>query len=69
MAYSKAKLKSSGGKTAPCFRSFWMEKLSEKFSIDTEVIHTLPLPFARCQEMAYFICENGVGVLQKIYDI
>jgi hypothetical protein len=27
MAYSKAKLKSSGDKTCPCFRPFWIGKL------------------------------------------
>jgi hypothetical protein len=30
MAYSKAKLKSSGDKASPCFRPFWMGKLSHK---------------------------------------
>jgi hypothetical protein len=30
MAYSKAKLKSSGDKVSHCFRSFWIGKLSEK---------------------------------------
>jgi hypothetical protein len=30
MAYSKAKLKSSGDKASPCFRPFWIEKLSDK---------------------------------------
>jgi hypothetical protein len=29
MAYSKAKLKSSGDKASPCFRLFWIGKLSE----------------------------------------
>jgi hypothetical protein len=27
MAYSKAKLKSSGDKASPCFRPFWKRKL------------------------------------------
>jgi hypothetical protein len=27
---SKAKLKSSGDKTSPCFRPFWIRKLSNK---------------------------------------
>jgi hypothetical protein len=30
MAYSKAKLRSSGDKTPPCFRPFQIEKLSYK---------------------------------------
>jgi hypothetical protein len=30
MAYSKAKLKSSGDKASPCFRPFWIGKLSDK---------------------------------------
>jgi hypothetical protein len=30
MAYSKAKLKSSGNKASPCFRPFWIGKLSDK---------------------------------------
>jgi hypothetical protein len=30
MAYSKAKLKSSGDKAFPCFRPFWIGKLSDK---------------------------------------
>jgi hypothetical protein len=30
MAYSKAKLKSSGGRASPCFIPFWIGKLSEK---------------------------------------
>jgi hypothetical protein len=32
MAYSKAKLKSSGDKASPCFRPFWIGKLSDKCS-------------------------------------
>jgi hypothetical protein len=31
MAYSKAKLKSSGEGASPYFRPFWMGKLSDKF--------------------------------------
>jgi hypothetical protein len=31
MAYSKANLKSGGDKTSPCFRPFWIGKLSEKY--------------------------------------
>jgi hypothetical protein len=30
MAYSKAKLKSSGDKASHCFRSVWIGKLSDK---------------------------------------
>jgi hypothetical protein len=30
MAYSKAKLESRGDKASPCFRPFWMGKLSDK---------------------------------------
>jgi hypothetical protein len=30
MAYSKVKLKSSGDKASPCFRPFWLGKLSVK---------------------------------------
>jgi hypothetical protein len=30
MAYSKAKLKSSGDKASPCFKPFWTGKLSDK---------------------------------------
>jgi hypothetical protein len=30
MAYSKAKLKSSGDKASPCFRPVWIGKLSDK---------------------------------------
>jgi hypothetical protein len=30
MAYSKAKLKSIGGRGSFCFRPFWIEKLSAK---------------------------------------
>jgi hypothetical protein len=30
MAYSKAKLKSSGDRASPCFRPFWIGKLSDK---------------------------------------
>jgi hypothetical protein len=30
MAYSKAKLNSSGDKASPCFRPFWIGKLSDK---------------------------------------
>jgi hypothetical protein len=30
LAYSKAKLKSSGDKASPCFRPFWLGKLSDK---------------------------------------
>jgi hypothetical protein len=30
MAYSKAKLKSSGDRGSPCFRPFWIGKLSDK---------------------------------------
>jgi hypothetical protein len=30
MAYSKAKLKSSGYRASPCFRQFGIEKLSDK---------------------------------------
>jgi hypothetical protein len=30
MAYSKATLKSSGDRTSPCFRLFWIRKLSDK---------------------------------------
>jgi hypothetical protein len=30
MAYSKAKLKSSDDKASPCFRPFWIGKLSDK---------------------------------------
>jgi hypothetical protein len=30
MAYSKAKLKSSGDRASPCFRPFWIRKLSDK---------------------------------------
>jgi hypothetical protein len=31
MAYSKANLKHSGDKSFPCFRPFWMGKLSDKY--------------------------------------
>jgi hypothetical protein len=31
MANSKAKLKSSGDKASPCFRPFWIGKLSDKY--------------------------------------
>jgi hypothetical protein len=34
MAYSKAKLKSSGDKASPCFRPFWTGKLSDKCSAE-----------------------------------
>jgi hypothetical protein len=37
MAYSKAKLKSSGDRASPCFRPFWIRKLSDK------CLHTLTL--------------------------
>jgi hypothetical protein len=30
MAYSKAKLKGSGDRASPCFRPFWIGKLSDK---------------------------------------
>jgi hypothetical protein len=30
MAYSNAKLKSSGDRVSPCFRPFWTGKLSDK---------------------------------------
>jgi hypothetical protein len=30
MVYSQAKLKSSGDKASPCFKPFWIEKLSDK---------------------------------------
>jgi hypothetical protein len=30
MAYSKAKLKGNGDKAAPCFRPFWIGKLSDE---------------------------------------
>jgi hypothetical protein len=30
MAYSRAKLKSSGDKASPCFRPFWIGKLSDQ---------------------------------------
>jgi hypothetical protein len=30
MAYSKVKLKSSGDRASPCFRPFWIRKLSDK---------------------------------------
>jgi hypothetical protein len=30
MAYSKGELKSSGDKASPCFRPFWIGKLSDK---------------------------------------
>jgi hypothetical protein len=30
MAYSKAKLKSSGDRASPCFGPFWIGKLPEK---------------------------------------
>jgi hypothetical protein len=30
-AYSKAKLKSSGSKTSPCFRQFWIGSSSDRF--------------------------------------
>jgi hypothetical protein len=30
MAYSKAKLKSSGDRASPCFRPFWIGNLSDK---------------------------------------
>jgi hypothetical protein len=30
MAYFKAKLKSSGDRASPCFRPFWIGKLSDK---------------------------------------
>jgi hypothetical protein len=30
MAYSKAKLKSIGDRASPCFRPFWIGKLSDK---------------------------------------
>jgi hypothetical protein len=30
MAYSKAKFKNSGDRTSPCFRPFWIGKLSDK---------------------------------------
>jgi hypothetical protein len=30
MAYSNAKLKSSGVRASPCFRPFWIGKLSDK---------------------------------------
>jgi hypothetical protein len=30
MAYSKAKLKSGGDRASPCFRPFWIGKLSDK---------------------------------------
>jgi hypothetical protein len=33
MAYSKAKLKSSGDKASPSFRTFWIGKLSERYVI------------------------------------
>jgi hypothetical protein len=33
MAHSKAKLKSSGDIASPCFRPFWIGKLSDKFHI------------------------------------
>jgi hypothetical protein len=32
MAYSKAKLKSSGDKASPCFRPFWIGKLVAKIA-------------------------------------
>jgi hypothetical protein len=30
MAYSKARLESSGDRASPCFRPFWIGKLSDK---------------------------------------
>jgi hypothetical protein len=40
MAYSKAKLKSSGDKAPPCFRPFWIGKLSEPVIILKWIILT-----------------------------
>jgi hypothetical protein len=31
VAYSKGKLESSGDKASPCFRPFWIGKLSDKW--------------------------------------
>jgi hypothetical protein len=44
MAYSKAKLKSSGDGASPCFRPFWIGKLSDnsvdivKFALRTVIV-------------------------------
>jgi hypothetical protein len=35
MAYYKAKLKSSSNKGSPCFRPFWIGKLSDTFHLST----------------------------------
>jgi hypothetical protein len=32
MAFSEAKLKSSGDRAYPCFRPFWIRKLSDNFN-------------------------------------
>jgi hypothetical protein len=36
MKYSNAKLKSSGDRESPCFRPFWMGKLSNKCLPDSQ---------------------------------
>jgi hypothetical protein len=37
MAYSKAKLKSSGDKASPCHTTIWIEKLSDK-CLSTQIL-------------------------------
>jgi hypothetical protein len=39
MAYSKAKLKSSGDKASPCFRPFFAGKLSDKQPYERKVLY------------------------------
>jgi hypothetical protein len=43
MAYSKAKLKSSGDKASPCFLPFWKGKLSDSARITDEFSLNLAL--------------------------
>jgi hypothetical protein len=40
MAYSKAKLKSSGDKASPCFRPFWIENYESLFIPDCHIYRT-----------------------------
>jgi hypothetical protein len=52
MAYSKAKLKSSGDRASPCFRPFWIGKLSDK---------CLPIPLVVLSSI-----ELGINIAQEV---
>jgi hypothetical protein len=57
MAYSKAKLKSSGDKASSCFSPFWIGKLSDK-CLPIQTFHLFHMGFPATAEFFFVYAFN-----------